>query len=111
MFVAEAVSRERRLKQRFPVVTVLEYIVQLKARLMVTGRGKTRNISANGLLFLANEQLPVGRPIELSIRWPVSLQGGIGLKMVATGRIVRTQDNQVAVHFRKYELRTRAVNS
>ena len=108
MFAATAVSRvkERRSKQRYAIVTPLEYTVQLKPRLLVSGQGETINVSSNGLLFLANRQLPVGRPITLSVRWPVSLEGKIGLKLVVKGRTVWTQDNQVAVHFRNSEFRT-----
>src|SRR5215467_14136317 len=111
MFAVKTVSplEGRRSKRRFPVITLLDYTVRLKSRSVRTGQGETINISANGLLFLANEQLPVGTEIALAVQWPVSLEGGIGLKLVARGRIVWTQGYQVAVHFKRSELRTRAI--
>jgi len=110
MFAVSIVTRDkerRRYKLRFPFVAILAYTYHTSRELR-RGTGVTVNISRNGLLFRADQQLAVGRPIHLSLGWPVKLEEKVGLNLIMHGRVVRTQDNYVAVEFRRYEFRTRA---
>jgi PilZ domain-containing protein len=100
-------AAERRSKLRFPLVAELEYVLRSKTRISNAGRGVTLNISATGVLFRADQRLSVGKPIGLAIEWPVNLEGRIGLKLVARGHTVRVKGPYVAVHFTRYEFRTR----
>jgi len=44
--------------------------------------------------------------MELSISWPVRLDGKCGLKLVACGRIAGCEGTSVALRIEKYEFRT-----
>jgi hypothetical protein len=65
------------------------------------------NLSSCGVLFEAQDPLPLGKRIELSIAWPARLDENAGLTLRVIGRIVRTEENLVSVAFSHYEFRTR----
>ena len=73
----------------------------------MTGVGRTLNIGSGGILFTTEERLPTGRLVELSVNWPARLDGTCPLKMVARGRVVRSEDTKAAVRIERYEFRTR----
>jgi hypothetical protein len=73
-----------------------------------SGIGKTVNVSSGGVLFTAPETLAPGTRIELSISWPVQLDGKCALKLVAQGRITGCWDTSVAVAIESHEFRTRS---
>jgi hypothetical protein len=102
-------STERRRTSRFPVREDLKYKVMHKAS-KVTGVGKTLNIASGGILFTTEEQLPVGRTVEISVNWPARLDGTCPLKFVATGRVVRSESGWAAVKIERYEFKTRRVS-
>jgi hypothetical protein len=72
------------------------------------GTGKTLNIGSGGVLFTTEDELPLGRTVELSVNWPARLDGTCPLKFVAVGRVVRTEAVIAAVRIERYEFRTRA---
>jgi len=74
----------------------------------VSGTGKTLNIGSGGVLFTTEEQLPLGRSVELSVNWPARLDGTCPLKFVAIGRVIRSEAEIAAVRIERYEFRTRA---
>jgi hypothetical protein len=98
---------ERRRTIRFPVNEELKYRVLHKSA-PISGAGKTLNICSGGLLFTTQEQLPVGRQVEISLNWPARLDGTCPLKFVASGRVVRAETSQAAVRIERYEFRTRS---
>lgn len=63
------------------------------------------------MLFRADQELPIGTAIQLSLGWPVKLENRVELKLIVLGRVVRTQGNYVGVEFHRYEFRTRASRS
>jgi hypothetical protein len=64
-------------------------------------------MGSGGILFTTEERLPTGRLVELSVTWPARLDGTCPLKMVARGRVVRSDDSKAAVRIERYEFRTR----
>jgi hypothetical protein len=100
--------RERRSQLRFPLVLELEYTLeQPDSKRVKTGTGVTVNLSGGGALFKLGEPLPLGRRIQLSLRWPVMLDGRVRLTLLARGRTVRVEGNYAAVQFSHYEFRVR----
>jgi hypothetical protein len=100
---------DRRGTGRFPVREEIRYkLVQAKSKM--AGTGITLNIGSGGILFTTEEQLPLGRLVEVSVNWPARLGGTCPLQFVATARIVRSEPNQCAVRIERYEFRTRGVN-
>jgi hypothetical protein len=49
--------------------------------------------------------------VELSVTWPALLEGKCPLQFVATGRVVRSENNRAAVKIERYEFRTRGTAS
>jgi hypothetical protein len=98
---------ERRGTSRFPLHEEVRYKL-VHGKVITTGVGKTLNIGSSGVLFTTEERLPVGRTVELSVNWPARLDGTCPLKFVATGRVVRAEDDRAAVRIERYEFRTRA---
>jgi hypothetical protein len=45
--------------------------------------------------------------VEVSVNWPVALEGGCPLKFVAVGRVVRAEETRAAMLIEQYEFRTR----
>src|ERR1700722_4432121 len=100
-------AADRRRTTRFPVCEELRYRVMHKAAPAI-GTGKTLNIGSGGVLFTTEDELPLGRTVELSENWPARLDGTCPLKFVAVGRVVRTEAVIAAVRIERYEFRTRA---
>ena len=99
---------ERRGTSRFPVREDVRYrVVQSKGQ-KVSGAGTTLNIGSGGILFTTEDQLPVGRMVELSVNWPARLDGTCALQFVATGRVVRSEPTRAAVRIERYEFKTRS---
>lgn len=106
-----AANSERRSRTRFPVVVDLRYTLPNYNRQKQSGSGQTVNISSGGVLFLASEPQTLRGRLKLSITWPVDLHPGVGLKLVATGRVVRTDGAYVAVEFIRHDFHTRSLTS
>jgi hypothetical protein len=73
--------------------------------------GKTINMSSNGVLFSTDQFLNPGRYLEISINWPAQLDSKVALKLMARGRVVRTDQNIAAVQIHNYEFRTQATKA
>jgi len=76
----------------------------------VSGAGVTVNFGSGGILFTTQEKLPMGRALELSVDWPARLGGICPLQFVATGRVVRSEDDTAAVRIERYEFKTRSAS-
>ncbi len=101
-------TSERRAADRFPISREVRYKVLNKRSGSETGDGQTINISSNGVLFTTSHYLLPGRRLELSISWPAQLNEKCQLKLVARGRIVRSEEGLAAMEIQQYEFRTRA---
>lgn len=101
-------SVERRSARRFPIQQDAVYKIQ-DHRLVAPGNGtgRTVDISSDGVLFETEQHLCSGKRVELTMNWPAELEGGCALKFVACGRVVRSEDNQAAMHIEHYVFRTR----
>jgi len=98
---------ERRGTSRFPLREEVKYKL-LHGKIVIVGSGKTMNIGSGGVLFTTEQRLPLGRIVELAVNWPARLDGTCPLKFVATGRVVRSDDDCAAVRIERYEFRTRS---
>ena len=100
-------SAERRGTSRYPIREHVKYSL-LNRRSITEGTGETVNIGSGGVLFSTQHRLMEGQTVALSINWPARLDGTCLLKLVATGRVVRSGDNWAAVRIDKYDFHTRA---
>lgn len=99
-------QRDRRHADRFPIERDVRYRVLSKRSGDESGDGKTVNISSAGVLFTTTNTLLAGRRLELSISWPAQLNNKCALKLVARGRVVRSEEGRVAIEIQQYEFRT-----
>jgi hypothetical protein len=106
--VITMISGDRRNRRRYDIDLPLQFKVRHSPQVSWTGSGKTINVSAGGIACEVNEVLPPGSGIELSIAWPVLLDGTCRLKLVATGKVVRSYRNFAAVRVERYEFHTQA---
>ncbi len=99
-------KNERRASDRFPIEREVRYKVLNRKTGDELGAGKTVNMSSNGVLFTTDGILIPGRRVELAISWPAQLNSKVALKLVARGRVVRSDDRVAAVEIQQYEFRT-----
>src|ERR1044071_875254 len=98
--------KERRSSRRFPLRRKLRYRILQSGRWIDPGTGLTSDMSSEGIAFTADRLLLPGAFIELSVSWPVSLENGCPLQLVAMGRIVRCLGMLVVCTLQKVEFRS-----
>jgi hypothetical protein len=99
---------ERRRSSRFPIEREVRYKTLNQRTEILSGSGKTLNISSSGVLFTSDHDLPVGTRLEVSISWPAQLNEKCLLNLVARGRITRHHQGQLALQIQQYEFRTQS---
>ncbi len=105
---AEMAMNERRRSSRFPIEREVRYKTLNQRTEILSGSGKTLNISSSGVLFTSDHDLPVGTRLEVSISWPAQLNEKCLLNLVARGRITRHNQGQLALQIQQYEFRTQS---
>lgn len=98
---------ERRLSARFPLAEGIRFRVLDRRGAQYEGTGVTVDMSRGGLLFTTEMAPERGRLLECSVNWPVELDGGCPLKLVAVGHVVRSGAGAAAVKIEKYQFKTR----
>ena len=99
-------QNNRRDTDRFDIEREVRFKVLNRKGGDETGVGKTINLSSNGLLITTDRRVVPGKNIEVSISWPAQLNSTIPLKLVARGRVVRSEDTSAAVEIQHSEFRT-----
>jgi hypothetical protein len=102
----EPLQSERRSHRRFPIHLHIEYRLLGAPRTEPHGLGQTLNISSTGVLIEGENDLRADCPLELLMDWPFLLDGVCSLRLVARGRVVRTDGRHLAVEIMRYEFRT-----
>jgi hypothetical protein len=105
---ADMATNERRRSSRFPIEREVRYKTLNQRTEILSGSGKTLNISSSGVLFTSDHDLPVGTRLEVSISWPAQLNEKCLLNLVARGRITRHHQGQLALQIQQYEFRTQS---
>jgi hypothetical protein len=93
---------DRRRSQRFLLH------LDLRCRSFATeenGEGQIVNISSSGILFTSAHEFAIGERVELSICWPVKLDREHPLKLVVLAKVVRREEDRIAVEIARYEFR------
>lgn len=102
---------ERRRSSRFPIEREVRYKTLSQRSEILSGIGRTLNISSSGVLFTADHELPVGTRLEVSISWPAQLNERCLLNLVARGRVSRQEGGNLALQIQQYEFRTQSINT
>ena len=98
--------QERRQKVRFPLVELARYRRPGRQRKTLAGVGQTVNFSSSGALLRVQEPFRVGDPLEMSVEWPVLLNGSVPIRLLAHGHVVRVDEGTIALKFEGHEFRT-----
>ena len=98
---------ERRGSSRFPVREDLQYRVATKRGRNWAGAGLSLDMSSSGIRFSTREQIEIGTMVQVSVNWPARLGGTCPLRVVAEGRVVRSDVHWAALSIQRYEFRTR----
>src|SRR5579871_4642266 len=101
-----ATPTDRRKCRRYPVKLNIRYRFSRDPTVWEEGLGATRDLSAEGLSFRADRELPVGVQVELRIDWPLKINGAPSLCAVISGRIIRSNENEIAVAILQSEFQT-----
>jgi hypothetical protein len=102
---------ERRTRRRYQIDLPVQYKVFGQYHVTQTGAGKTINLSGDGVACVFSEPLKPGSSIELAISWPVMLNKTCPLKLVVTGKVVRSDAALTAMRMERYEFRTQGVRA
>jgi hypothetical protein len=92
---------------RFPITEEVKYRVIDRHGEGQDGVGVTVDMGRGGFLFTTSAPPAMGRLLEVSVNWPVALDGTCLLKLVAVGRVVRTSSSMAAVKIERYQFKTR----
>jgi hypothetical protein len=93
---------ERRQHQRYSIFAQSEYILAGNR-----AQATTLNISSGGVFLKTDHLLPVGKRIQVFIDWPVLLDQRCPLRLVMTGRVLRSDEAGAAVENRRYDFKIR----
>jgi hypothetical protein len=93
---------ERRQHQRFPITAASRFVVS-------GGRGQatTTDISSGGVFLKTEQILPIGKQIQVLIDWPALLDQRCPLRLVITGKILRSDQTGTAIGILRYDFRIR----
>ena len=107
MRIPKGASQERRAGTRFALNLNVSYNVVDRRAIVRTGSGRTIDLSSSGLSFTTGQPPLPGQKLEMSIDWPVLLDGAIRLQLVMSGIVVRTTNAATALRINRHEFRTR----
>jgi hypothetical protein len=85
-------QQERRATERFAMKCRIRYLV-VGSGPRLSGTGITVNVSSGGMLIATEHVLSPGWSVEVEVDWPVKLDEGVPLKLLVTGRIVRSESD------------------
>jgi hypothetical protein len=107
-YAANPLARERRVRLRYAVELDLRYKLTWRHQVLHEGSGKTCDFSRNGVFFRADQDLPKGLSVELSIDWPMLLDGVCPLQLRIVGKVLRSSKAGTAVTIMRHQFCTRS---
>src|SRR5580698_8389077 len=105
MQLIKDLAKDRRKKARFPMDRELRYKVLEDETIIASGMGTTVDMSSGGIAFRTDHSLMPGAFIELSVSWPVLLEGSCPMRLIVFGRVLRSASGMSACTIDKYEFR------
>jgi hypothetical protein len=100
------IGGDRRADRRYAICLNVQWRLVHRRRVVDSGFGRTIDLSSHGILFEAGRRLAAGRFLELSIAWPALLHDTAPMKLVASGRVIRTDGTLVAIRMTRHEFFT-----
>ena len=97
--------------RRYPVQLDLRYKVLRGSKCIQEGIGRTSECSSAEVSFTADQRLTPGTEMQLSLDWPIPLDGICPLQLVISGRITRSRDEGTTLKIVRHEFRTRGLRT
>jgi hypothetical protein len=97
---------ERRKKIRFPLQREMRYKVLDAGREIGRGSGRTLDISSSGAAFTTEGYIAPGTLIEITISWPVLLDGQCKLRLCGSGPVIYSTAGMAACRITQFGFRT-----
>lgn len=101
-----SIGGERRGDRRYGIQLDVRWKLLHRRRVLDSGLGRTRDLSSRGVLFEIDRLLPAGTRLQVAISWPALLHGVAPLKLVAAGRVVRSNGTCTAIRMTQRDFRT-----
>jgi hypothetical protein len=105
------IGGDRRGERRYGIQLDIRWKLLHRRRVLDSGTGRTRDLSSHGILFETGRLVPTGSHLEVSVSWPALLHGVAALKLVAAGRVIRSDGTCAAIRITQHEFRTAGANS
>ena len=99
----DIISGDRRSRRRYGLQLPLMYRCLSSGKLVVSGVGRTLDISTQGIRFMAGALLPESSRVEMMINWPMPSPSGKPIVLMAFGTVVRNTEQDAAVRIGHYE--------
>jgi hypothetical protein len=97
---------DRRTKKRFELCREIRYQLWNGRHNIGSGSGWTLDLSSKGVAFTTDGYIQPGASIEISVSWPVLLNGDCAMRLVACGYVVRSALGMAACRISQFEFRT-----
>lgn len=105
---SEHTGTDRRNSTRYPMAEEVSFkLLDTAHGPKQEGAGTTIDMGRGGVLFSTPVPPSPGRLLEVSVNWPVALDGTCPLKFVAVGHVVRASGTTAAVRIERYQFKTR----
>jgi hypothetical protein len=98
----------RECARQFPIEQEISYRCLRGSRAEESGTGKTLEISSLEIRFTTGSPLKTRQKIEIAMSWPAKLNENCHIKLVMSGRVVRSDADTATATIERYEFRTRA---
>ena len=101
-----AIGGDRRGERRYGLGLEIRWKLLHRRKVLDSGTGRTRDLSSHGILFVTRGTVPLGANLEVEVSWPALLHGLRPLKLMAAGRVVRSDATGTAIRMTQHEFRT-----
>lgn len=93
-------SEGRERKGGFPLRLRLAFSSK---RPICWGEGVTVELSSKQLLFTANESIPVGRYLRVTLDWPARLEGNRPLRLIILGHVLESESGRTLMAIERHK--------
>jgi hypothetical protein len=97
-------GNRRRSHNRYPLDLGIQCSALRGDRVIL---GKIRDISSGGVRFTSTETLRPGTKVDISIDWPMLLDGACPLQLKGRGRVLRSDERGTAIAIEHHAFCTR----
>lgn len=103
-----AIAGERRCRRRYGIRLPLRFKIVRDGLVIAAGVGDTIDMSSKGIAFRCASIFKRRTRLEISVSWPVLLDGTCPLQLVVQGSVIRSELKSTVVRVTSHDFRTNA---